>query len=123
MVKRLQIITAHSAIALCARRQDFLSANGSLIDLMISLVKISYQNSIKDGLGVPLGNRANFVNHYQKTEKKWRREMKTLKKQKNMLFTMADKSVSCHEIKKINKMNFKVSKKLSYSGSNISNSD
>ena len=44
--------------------------------------KRSGQASIKDGLGGGLGNRDDAVKHYQKTEKKWKRELKSLKKKK-----------------------------------------
>ena len=38
------------------------------------------QQYIKDTLRVPLGNRADDINHYKKYEDKWKDELKSLSK-------------------------------------------
>ena len=81
------------------------------------------QASVKDGLVGALYNRANVVKRYQKTEKKWEKELKSLKKQTNILFRMSKRSDSCCELKKIKKFKSKASKKNSKSSINIYISD
>ena len=71
--------------------------------------KRSDHKSVTDGLGVPLGNRANSVNHYQKTEDNWKKDMKALKKQNKMLLIMAKKYGLRREIKKVKKIKAKSS--------------
>ena len=73
-----------------------------------------------DGLEGALGNRDDGINRYQKTEKKWKWELKSLKKQYKMLFSMAQIYGSRREIKSIKNIKVKESKKSSYSGSNSS---
>ena len=77
---------------------------------------------MKDGLGGALGNRTDAVNHYQKTEKKRKREMKDLKKN-NIIYIMVKKSGSRCDPKKIKKTNNKSPKECSYSRSDDSISD
>ena len=74
-------------------------------------------------MGEAQGNMDDAVNNDHKTEKKWKRDLKYLKKKNKMIFSMANKSVSCHEIKKIKKIKSKSSRKRSYSISDISSSD
>ena len=60
--------------------------------------KSSYQEAIKEGLGGSLGNRATSVKHDHKSENKWKRYLKHLKKQNNMIFRMSKRSDSCREL-------------------------
>ena len=64
-------------------------------------------------MGGFLCNRADDVNNYRKTENKWKRELKSLKKQKNMLYSMAPMLGSRRDIKNIKKINKKALKKRS----------
>ena len=41
--------------------------------------KRSYQNSIKDGLGGPVGSRDDAVKQYNKPKNKWNKEPKALR--------------------------------------------
>ena len=74
-------------------------------------------------MGGTLVNRASTVKKYQKSEKKLKREMEALKKQNKIIFSMAKRSGSHRELKKIKKMHAKESKKHDYSISNIYRSD
>ena len=56
---------------------------------------------IKDGMGGPMGSKTDDVKQYKKYENKWKKELKYLKKQKIMLYSIAKKSGSCREIQKI----------------------
>ena len=67
------------------------------------------------GLEGPLVNRYAAVNHYQKYEKKWKRYLEALKKKNNIIFSMAKLLGSHLELKKINKIHAKESKKYDYS--------
>ena len=82
--------------------------------------KISDQQSVKDGLGGDLGNRTDVIKNCKKYEHKWKRELKSLKKQNKMLFSIANRSGLCREIKNIKS---RYSTKRSYSSSNSSRSD
>ena len=70
-----------------------------------------------------LGNRVDAVNHYQKSEEKWERELKDLTKQKKMHFSISRRSSSCRELKNINNIKSKAYKKHIYSSSNNYSSD
>ena len=55
-------------------------------------------------MGGTLGNRADDVNQYHKYEKKWKRDLKDLKKHSKMLYSIDKRLVSrleCKNIKKI----------------------
>ena len=82
--------------------------------------KRSDQQSGKDGLFGPLGNRSDSVNYYKKSKHKQKRELKSLNKQNKMIFSMAKKSGLRREIKNIKG---KYSEKRSYSSSDSSISD
>ena len=56
---------------------------------------------IKDGIGGPVGSRNHAVQQHNKYENKWKKELKYLKKQKIMLYSIAKKSGSCRESQKI----------------------
>ena len=57
--------------------------------------------SIKYGLRGYMGNRTGAVKQYKKSENKWKKELKSLKKQNKMLYSIANKSLSRREIKDI----------------------
>ena len=46
-------------------------------------------------------SRAEAVIQYKNYGSKWKKELKSLKEQNKMLFSITKKSGSCHEIKKI----------------------
>ena len=58
--------------------------------------------SIKDGIGGPIGIRTHDLQQHKKYKNKWRKELKSLKKQNKMLYIIAKKSGSLREINKIN---------------------
>ena len=60
--------------------------------------------TIKDGMGGYVGSRTDTVNQYKKSENKWKKDLKALNNQKNMLYSIAKKSGSRHGIKKTNKI-------------------
>ena len=63
---------------------------------------------------VPIGSSTTSVQQHKKSEKKWKRELKSLRKNNNMLYSISKKSGSLCEIKKIGA---KSSKKASVSSS------
>ena len=75
------------------------------------------KRSIKDGMLGPIGSRNNAVQQHKKHENKWKKEMKSLKKQNNILYSIANKSGSRREIKKFKKIREEDSKKTSISSS------
>ena len=87
--------------------------------------KLSDQHSIKECLVGYLGNRADSVNNYKKSEHKWNKDLKVLKNQNKMLYRISKKSGSRRELKKIKNIKSKAYKKCSYSisKSSISGSD
>ena len=46
---------------------------------------LSDQNYVRDGMGGPMGSRAEAVKQYKKSENKRKKELEALKKQKNAL--------------------------------------
>ena len=66
---------------------------------------------------------ADAVKYYQKIEKSFKRDLKALKKQNKMLFSMAKRSGLRRELKKTKNINSKAYKKCIYSSSYISTSD
>ena len=85
--------------------------------------KRSEQQSIKEGLGEDLGNRADTIKNYKKYQHKWKKELKVPKNQNKMLFRISKKSLPRCKEKKIKEIKVKVSNKLGYSISNSSRSD
>ena len=77
----------------------------------------SDQHSIKEGLVGDLDNRYDVVNKYKKSEHKWKKYLKSLKKQNKMLYIIANNSISLRELKKIKNIQAKASKKCSYPSS------
>ena len=71
----------------------------------------SDQESIKEGLWGSLCNRATDVKHYQKYEKERKRDLKYLRKQNNILFSMSKRSGSRCELNKTKKICAKAYKK------------
>ena len=56
---------------------------------------------MKEIFGSTLGNRDTDVKKYHKAEKNWKMELKAIKKQNKMIFSMAKRLGSCRELKKI----------------------
>ena len=75
---------------------------------------ISNQAYTRERLRISLGNRADDVKKYQKTEKNWKRELKSLKKLKKVLHRIAKNSGSRREINNTKKIKNKAYKKHSY---------
>ena len=50
--------------------------------------KCSYQKFIMDGLEGPLCSRADAVKQYNKSEQKWKKDMKALKKQNKIFIAL-----------------------------------
>ena len=65
---------------------------------------------------------ADAVNRYNKPEHKWKKDLKALKKQNKVIYSISKKSGSRRELNKINKINSKASKKRSYSSRDSSRS-
>ena len=70
-----------------------------------------------------MGSRADTVKQYKKSENKRKKEMKYIKKQNNMIYSIANTSGSRRETKKIKKIREKATKKGSNSSSDDSESD
>ena len=49
------------------------------------------KRSIKDGTGVPIGSRDHYVQHHKKSENKWTKDLKSLKNQNKILYSIAKK--------------------------------
>ena len=79
--------------------------------------------SIKDGIGGSIWSRTHAVQQYKKSENKWNKELKPLKKQKNMIYIIAKKSYLHRETKTIKKIKSEASKKTSISSSEDWSSD
>ena len=85
--------------------------------------KRSDQHFIKGGLGGDPGNRADDAKYYNKSEHKWKKELKFLKKKNKILFSTAKKSGSRRELKNTKNIKAKASKKRGCSISNSSRSE
>ena len=87
--------------------------------------KRSNHKYIKKGLGVALGNRADAIKKYKNSEYKWKKYLKAIKKNNITIYSIAKKSSSSRELKKIKNIRAKSSKKRIYSSidSSISGSD
>ena len=72
---------------------------------------------IKDVMVGTMVSRNNDVQQYKKSKNKWKKELKDLKKQNKMLYSISNKSDSRCDIKNINKIRSKYSKKTSESSS------
>ena len=71
-----------------------------------------------------MGSRAEAVKQYKKSESKWKKELKALKKQNTIIYSIAKKSGAHREIKNINKIMSKATKKhrgdsINYSGDKL----
>ena len=84
--------------------------------------KCTNQNTIKDGLGGHMGIRAEAVKQYKNYEK-MEKDLKALKKQDKMLFSIANNSGSRREPKNIKNIRAKYSKKRCTSSSNSSSGE
>ena len=60
--------------------------------------------TIKDGMGGYVTIRDNTVKQYNKSENKWKKELKALKNQKKMLYSIVNNYRSRIEIININKI-------------------
>ena len=58
-----------------------------------------------------MGSRAEDVKHYKKYKSKWKKEIKDLKKHKNMIFSITNKSGSRWELNKIKNIRMKSANK------------
>ena len=85
--------------------------------------KHTNHKTIKDGLGGPMGSRDEAVKQYNNSESNWKKELKDLKNQNNMLFSITKKSRSRFELKNINNVREKASKKRCDSISNYSSDE
>ena len=74
-------------------------------------------------MGGPIGGSNNSVQQHKKSEKKWEKDLKAIKKQNKILYIIAKKSGSRREIKKINNIRGGYSKKTSVSSSEDWDSD
>ena len=104
-------ITVPSTIVCFARRKEFLSNILCRIVLRNVLSKRSNQKTTKVGLGGPMGSRDEAMKQYKKSGSKWKKELADLKKQNKMLYSIAKKSGSSREVKKIKKIRNKASKR------------
>ena len=68
-------------------------------------------------------NRAESVKQYKNSKGKWKKDIKSLKNQNNLLYIISKKSGSRREIKKINNIRSKASKKRRDGSSNSSSED
>ena len=57
-----------------------------------------YIESIKEGSGGSLGNRSTSVKQYRKSENKCKRDLKALKKQNKMIFSISKRLGSHREL-------------------------
>ena len=78
-----------SATEYFTKSQECLSASANGITTRIALVKVPTKNLSRKDWGGALVNRADAVNYYQKIEMSFKRDLKDLKKQNKMLFSMA----------------------------------
>ena len=85
--------------------------------------KRSDQQSTKEVMVVALGNRADAVNHYKKSEHKRKKDIEALKKHNKIIFRIVKSSVSRCELNMINKIRAKAYNNCSYSSSDSSSND
>ena len=71
----------------------------------------------KDGMGIPIGSRNHAMKQHNKSENKWKKDLKSLKKHNKMLYSISKKSGSRREIKNINRIRSEASKKTGVSSS------
>ena len=115
--------TVPNSIVCIARRQEFLRKSIYCIVLRTVLASVQTQKTIKDGLGGPMVSRAEAVKQYKKSKIKLKKELKDIKKLKNVLFSIAKKSGSRRDIKKIKKIDAKSSRKRCNSSSDSSSDE
>ena len=73
--------------------------------------KRSDQKSIKDGLEIPMVIMAEDMKQYNKSEHKWKKDLKARRKKNKMFYSIANKYGFLRELKKIKKIKAKSSKK------------
>ena len=74
-------------------------------------------------MGGPIGIRTHDVQQHKNSENKWKKDLKPLNNQNNMLYSIAKKSGSRHDINNIKTINSKASKQTSVSSSEDWDSD
>ena len=60
--------------------------------------------TINDGIGGYVVSRADTMNQYKKSEKKWKKDLKALNNQKKIINNISNKSGSCREVNNIKKI-------------------
>ena len=73
------------------------------------------KRSIKDGMGGPIESRTHDVQQNKKSEKKWKKDLKALRNQNKMLYSISKKSGLRREINKIKNIRAEASKETYYS--------
>ena len=81
------------------------------------------KNSDKDGLGGPLGSRANAVKQYKKFKNKRKKDLQAIKKQNKMIYIIAKESESCRELKNTKNTRDKAPKNSGYYSKDSSNKE
>ena len=66
-------------------------------------------------MGGPIGSSNHVVKQHKKSENKWKKELKALKKQNKMIYSISKNSVSHREIQKIKNIRKEDSKEKYYS--------
>ena len=84
---------------------------------------VHIKRPIKDGVGGPIRGRTNGVQQYRKSENKFKKELKALRKQNKMLHSISNESGSRRDIRKIKKIRAKASKRTSVYSSDDLDSD
>ena len=76
--------------------------------------KLSDHNSVKDGQVGPMGISYEAMKQWKKSENKWKKDLKAIKKQNNIIYSIAKNNGSRREIKKIQKTKAKAYNKRRY---------
>ena len=76
--------------------------------------------TINNGMGGSVVSRADTMKHYKKSEKKWRKDLKALKNQSKIIYSISNKYGLRCEIKNIKKIWAKDSKKFRHYSSGSS---
>ena len=73
----------------------------------------SNHKSVKYGLVIHLGNKYEAVKQFKKSKNKWKKELKALKKQNKIMYSISKKSGLRHKLNNIKNIKAKASKKHS----------
>ena len=104
-------ITVSSATVCFTINQECLSESICHTFTRTVFRKHTNQKTIKDGRGEPMGIRDEAVKQYKKSKSKRKKYLKALKKQKKILFRIANNSGSRRELKNTKNIREKSSKK------------